>query len=236
MRPLTFLTLVSTCILSVSACNRNLQNMPGNSALPPQAALNADQPPAMIQAESVSSRTVRTLSFKIMRNYDHNNNGQIDYRSTNTFWKSLIGRNESERRLTSYSSSRQEAIFRVWTYAQLFLAADSDRDGITTREEIEGFITEAYDKNNDGILQTRGWWRFWREPEEWEFFKREMKEDSEVHRVPFGFKPPTDAQAQAEAAAAEANPGTQHNMEPLFSDPAETTGNGTPAPAPQTTP
>ena len=221
MRRLTFFALMSSYILTLSACNNYAVRGP---QIPLQAGLNQpkpnqDQPPVMVQAESVASRTVRTISFKIMRNYDHNTNGQIDYRSTNTFWKSLIGRNESERRHTSYSSINQEATFRVWTYAQLFLAADSDRDGVATQEEIASFITEAYDKDNDGILQTRGWWRFWREPEEGEFFKREMKEDMDVHRVPFNFKPP--AQAQAEAAEAEANPGSQHNIEPLFSDPAE---------------
>jgi hypothetical protein len=221
MRRLTFFALTSSCLLSLSACNSSAVRGPQLPLQPGlnQPNLNQDQPPVMLQAESVASRTVRTLSFKIMRNYDHNTNGQIDYRTTNTFWKSLIGRNESERRQSSYSSANQEATFRVWTYAQLFLAADRDRDGIATQDEIATFITEAYDKDHDGILQTRGWWRFWKDPEEWEFFKREMKEDLDVHRIPFNFKPP--AGGQAEAAEAEANPGTQHNLEPLFSDPAE---------------
>lgn len=213
MRRTIFFAFISSTLLGLSACNSPSRGFQA----PVQSNINPDQPPAIISAESVSSRTVRTISFKILRNYDHNTNGQIDFRSTDTFWKSLIGRNESERRQTSYSSVHQEATFRVWTYAQLFLAADTDRDGIATQEEIATFITEAYDKDRDGILQTRGWWRFWREPEEWEFFKREMKEDLNVHRVPLNFKPP--AGAQAEAAEAEANPGEQHNLEPLFSDP-----------------
>lgn len=202
MKKITLLSL-----LLLTAC--------GTPSISPGASqVQADQPPKQIQAESVSSRTVRTLTYKILRRYDHNLNKAIDYRETNTFWKSLIGKNESERRRSSYSSARREVEFVVWNYSVLFLAADKDNDGVATGEEIESYITQAYDKDGDGILKTRGWWRFWRDPEEWEFFKREMKEDVRRHRIPFGFKPP--ANGGAEARAAEQSPQNTPEVTPLF--------------------
>lgn len=199
-------------LLSLTACGTPQTPLPVSPALrAPIPAQNSTQ----FQAESVASRTVSNLAYKILSKYDHNLSRQIEYRETNTFWKSLIGRNENERRQTRYSSARKEWSFSVWKYSKLFLAADDNNDGVTSLEEIEAFISAAYDKDKDGILQTRGWWRFWREPEEWEYFKREMGEDYETHRVPMNFSPPTGS--EAEAAAAEAS--QQIDAEPMFLDP-----------------
>ena len=126
----------------------------------------------------------------------------------------MIGKNENERRQTRYSSHQKEMQFTVWNYSILFLASDADKDGVATQDEIIAFLTEAYDKNKDGIFQTRGWWRFWRAPEEWEFFKREMKEDINTKRVPINFKPPS--KSTAEAKAAELSPLNQNQVAPLF--------------------
>ena len=154
-----------------------------------------------------------------MRLYDHNRNRQVDYRETNTFWKSFIGRNESERRQTRYHSESKEVQFKVWQYSLLFLASDKDNDGIATLDEITDFISTTYDKDNDGVLKTRGWWKFWKAPEEWEFFKREMRETLKSWRVPTGFKPPIGS--FEEIKEAEQTSESHFKPEAIFPDPQQ---------------
>lgn len=211
MRQPILAAIVTSLLLSACGTHTNFTPIKPNNFKKPEANQR-------FQIESKRSRTISRIAVKIMRKYDHNLNDQIDYRETNTWWKTFIGRNENERRQRRYSSHRKEWTFKSWDYSKLFIAADGDKDGVTSTKEIENFIIEAYDENTDGILQTRGWWRFWRSPDEWEYFKREMNEELKTHRVRKRFERP--ANAEQEAKEAERTAPQHYERKPLFEDPA----------------
>ncbi len=163
-------------LLLLSACgNTSELNQPLLNELPAQNIQpeTAPEDTATIQ----STHSIRSLVIDILYKYDHNKNGQLDYRDTNTFLKNLIHRNENHRYSNSFSTRDGKSSLTTTTYTmeKLFFASDVNHDGFTTPDEITKFIKTTYDKNNDELLDSRGW-KFWKKPDEFQIYTKEVGE------------------------------------------------------------
>ena len=143
---------------------------------------SATTTPDQASANSIfqPERRITSIVAGIFSEYDHNQNGTIDYRTTATTYNDYYRSNENN----SYSSVQQTAsingsvprsYIRIYTRNTLFLASDKNNDGLLTTEELISFITEKYDTNNDDILSSRGI-AFWQAKDEYNLFNNDYKE------------------------------------------------------------
>lgn len=125
---------------------------------------------------------VTRIASDIMYIYDHNKNGNIDYKSTATSYNDYYKSNENNRYITrDYTSTinnvtKTEKYIEVYTRTKLFLASDKNNDGMINAEELIAFISEKYDTNNDDVLSSRGL-LFWKPKDEYQFFNADYKEE-----------------------------------------------------------
>jgi hypothetical protein len=137
----------------------------------PQNIADNDQ---QAEAEGIFDRKISTIILDVMEKYDHNRSLGIDYRSTDTFFKTITGKNENIRNERYMFDNKLSNT--VYTMGKLFIGSDTDHDGIATKEEIESFIRKTYDLNNDGLLQSRGL-KIWQPKNEYQLYKAEVGEE-----------------------------------------------------------
>jgi hypothetical protein len=166
---ISFLFLLSACGNTSDLNQSVLNEIPAQNVQPGNESDNT--------VITESTHTIRSLVIDILYKYDHNKNGQIDYRDSNTFFKNIIHRNENYRYTTSFSTIADKSTLTTTIYSmdKLFFASDTNHDGITTPEEITNFIKTTYDKNNDDELQSRGW-KIWKSPDEYQIYNKEVGE------------------------------------------------------------
>ena len=162
-------TVSLTALLCVSCATPNLSIQPTLTSLSNNSATTSNTEDAQFNATSIVSsfanQPIETIVTKTLYKYDHNENGQIDYRTTDTAWNTLRGKNET----------RRSSVSGYYTMKNLFVASDENSDGIASKDEMINFIKKHYDTNNDGILHTRGW-KFWNGKDELQYFKSEVDE------------------------------------------------------------
>jgi Ca2+-binding EF-hand superfamily protein len=159
-------------LILVSGCgNQGALNMP---ELPQEPQNIVSDNNEQVEANGIFDRSLRKIILDAMTKYDHDKSGGIDYRSTDTAWKTLIGKNENIKKVRSVSSTGMSTT--VYSMSKLFVASDTNRDGISALEEIETFLSKTYDLNQDGKLQSRGL-MFWKDKDEYQLFKSEVGEE-----------------------------------------------------------
>jgi Ca2+-binding EF-hand superfamily protein len=163
-----------TLLMMITGCanqsNLNFPDMPQEA--PAENTIIDDSQQA--EANGWFDKSLRKIILDAMSRYDHDKSGSIEYRSSDTAWKTLIGKNENLKRVNSFSNTGGSAT--TYTMSKLFVASDINRDGISTEEEITTFISKTYDKNQDGTLQSRGL-KFWKDKDEYQLFKSEVGEE-----------------------------------------------------------
>lgn len=123
------------------------------------------------------SITVTGLVGRIMRAYDRNNSGAIEYGTRPR---------EMDRDETMHMQDR--IVYSTWTRERLIREADKNHDGVTTRAEMEA-VVKRFDANGDGKLETKGW--FWNPDQEYDKFENAWHEDLvRQHIVPVAPQPP----------------------------------------------
>lgn len=133
---------------------------------------------SLLQPEIPVSR----IANDIMYIYDHNKNGNIDYRSTATSYNDYYKSNENNRYITRQNTSIVNNVtvpvsyIDVYTRTKLFLASDKNNDGMINAEELISFISEKFDTNNDDILSSRGL-LFWKPKNEYQLFNAAYQEE-----------------------------------------------------------
>lgn len=111
----------------------------------------------------------------IMYDYDRNRNGSIELRPT--------GRDESYFDKRDVQNTPDQTIITVtrYSYDELFLRADKDKDNKVTKDEITDVVNE-FDKDKNGKLTARSFWDWLTgKPEgELDVFNRKVPERSRI--------------------------------------------------------
>lgn len=125
---------------------------------------------------SRGSITVTGLVGRILRAYDRNQSGAIEYGTRPR---------EMDRDETLHLQDR--IVYSTWTRERLIREADKNQDGVSTRAELEA-VVKRFDANGDGKLETKDW--FWNPDREYDRFEKEWHEDLvRQHVVPI-IQPP----------------------------------------------
>jgi hypothetical protein len=133
--------------------------------------------------------SIQRIVTDIMTNYDHNKNGVIDLerpKATGNILQRAAERmkNPDERvrsNSSTYSNGDEITISStVKTQHQLFVAADANGDKKVTRQELVSFISQNYDANKNGELESRGA-KVWKPAEELQKFNKDFGERLESY-------------------------------------------------------
>jgi hypothetical protein len=133
--------------------------------------------------------SIQRLVTDIMTNYDHNKSGAIElepFKTSGNFIQKAAQRakNPDERvrsSTNSYTIGDELTVnSTVRTQHQLFVAADANGDKKVTRQELVKFISENYDSNKNGELESRGA-KVWKPAEELQKFEKDFGERTESY-------------------------------------------------------
>lgn len=160
--------LFSLLLISGCASETNLQpTIPVNQTVTDN---NNQQNQANANSIFQPERKIIKIVNDIFNDYDHNKNGEIDYRSTATSYNDYYKSNENNRYGTTTTQINGGMPYiRVYTRNSLFVASDVDNNGHVTQQEVIDFIKKKYDTNDDDILSSRGI-AFWQEKDEYQLF------------------------------------------------------------------
>jgi hypothetical protein len=135
------------------------------------------------------SSSIQRIVTDIMTNYDHNKNGSIELErikpTGNMLQKAAQRAKNPDERVRSSTSSYSigdelTVNSSVRTQHQLFVAADANGDKKVTRQELVKFISENYDSNKNGELESRGA-KVWKPAEELQKFEKDFGERLESY-------------------------------------------------------
>lgn len=102
--------------------------------------------------------SVNHIVTEAMYKYDHNKNGVIDLKRPDGIWNKLKNPDERVRSKTDVQSYKEDQLTvstSVYTMRDLFYAADANRDGSVTREELTAEV-KKFDKDGNGEMSSRG--------------------------------------------------------------------------------
>ncbi len=124
--------------------------------------------------------SVNHIVTEAMYKYDHNKSGVIDLKRPDGIWNKLKNPDERVRSKTDVNSYKEDQLTistSVYTMRDLFYAADANRDGQVTREELAAEV-KKFDKDGDGQMTSRGFWGWLtRKPkQELDLFNKEFGE------------------------------------------------------------
>lgn len=107
------------------------------------------------------SISVETLTHRIMERYDRNRDGKIDLKTKNNhhndknmyYVEDMSEKVVANTHTTQYSNAPGSLFFETnfLSLSELFTAADTNNDDVTTREEVKAFLS-LYDEDGDGEL------------------------------------------------------------------------------------
>lgn len=129
--------------------------------------------------------SVNHIVTEAMYKYDHNKSGVIDLKRPEGImnrFKNPDERVRSNTTVNSYSDDQLTVATSVYSMRDLFYAADADRDGKVTRDELRAEV-QKFDKNGDGEMTSRGFWGWLtRKPkQELDLFKKEFGEKTQSY-------------------------------------------------------
>lgn len=137
----------------------------------------------------MGSLSINRVVSDIFLAYDHNKNGVIELERPKAqggllskIGNRLNNPDERVRSNTNVYSSEDEikVSTHVTTRNHLFIAADANKDKKVTPEELKLFISENYDVNKNGELDSRGW-KFWQPKGEKQKFNKDYGERTEAY-------------------------------------------------------
>lgn len=137
----------------------------------------------------MGSLSVNRLVSDVFLAYDHNKNGVIELERQKAdggllkkLGSKLANPDERVRSNTSVTSFEDEVTVSttVRTRHHLFTAADANRDKQLTMDELKFFVSENYDANKNGELESRGW-KFWQDKGEKQKFNKDFGERTESY-------------------------------------------------------
>lgn len=102
--------------------------------------------------------SVNHIVTEAMYKYDHNKNGVIDLKRPDGIWNKLKNPDERVRSKTTVNSYQEDQLTvstSVYTMRDLFYAADANRDGSVTRDELMAEV-KKFDKDGNGEMGSRG--------------------------------------------------------------------------------
>ena len=129
--------------------------------------------------------SVNHIVTEAMYKYDHNKSGVIDLKRPDGIvnrFKNPDERIRSNTTVNSYSDDKLTVSTSVYTMRDLFYAADADRDGKVTRDELMAEV-KKFDKDGNGEMTSRGFWGWLtRKPkQELDLFKKEFGEKTQSY-------------------------------------------------------
>lgn len=127
--------------------------------------------------------SVNHIVTDAMYKYDHNKNGVIELNRPDGIMNRLKNPDERIRSRTDVNSFKEDSLTistQVYSMRDLMYAADANRDGKVTREELTAQV-QKFDKDGDGQMTARGFWGWLtRKPkQELDFFNKEFGEKTQ---------------------------------------------------------